>query len=586
MRKHVVLIIVAILIGIFAFKRSLGLSLFGDDWLHLFIFKYRILTGYLGSPTDIKTYLSPYGPTFLIMGIINNFFGYNPLPYFIFSLVSRSLVCISVYFFIFFITKNRWAGFISAVTWTVSVIGVETTNWVFNMNSYLGIALFLITLIFFIKYHETEKRLLLGWSVLFLTLSAVMVPVRMHGSFATLIILEIFYLFSKWRGIISIRKFILLTFIWSFIFFLLYNLNVFGQGNFDIYIGSGTRDSLKAFSQGRYDHLLTPFTTIGNFIFPDEYLRSIQIPRIIFKIYDLSWYKSFLIPLYLVVIPIFSVFAALIVERRKFILFVAILSILSLIFITIVNFLILTGSPNSLSPNQLFLTVIGGQTVIFTTLFGIFSPNRRIRTGVFVSLAWLLGFAAVPFLFTPMSYTTSSMRYLVTPGVFVPILFGLLLANSRGLSNRAFLSILVVPLIWIQFHSVQSYFNNLLLSRSEKISDSIWKTILTTVPVMDPMEDYMFYFDFTDGNYTIVRDVITFGFIPRMIVYDLSPDRPGALYVIEKKSEFYSALKDGEELRRINWGKPKRINIENSYAFRLGSDNTLTDIRDEILKDL
>ena len=100
---------------------------------------------------------------------------------------------------------------------------------------------------------------------------------------------------------------------------------------------------------------------------------------------------------------------------------------------------------------------------------------------------------------------------------------------------------------------------------------------------MDPQKDYLFYFEPNATNGSIVRDVITFGFIPRMIFYEKSPNRPGALYGIENREQFRSAIKDGEKLKGFNWGIAKRIDIKNAFAFRLEEDNTLTDIKSEIL---
>ena len=577
MRKHHILdLLMVLIISVFAFRDSFSLSLFGDDWLVLYIFKNQAL--------HWSSYLSPYGPTYLLMGVIDKFFGLNPFPYFVASLFFRSLAAVFLYALIFFLTRNRLSAFATSSLWAVSEIGIESTNWVFNMNSYLGLSLFLIVVIFLLKYHETSKKLYLAISVPFFFLSVISVPVRMHGAFIVLFLMELVYLFSGWRGLVSLKKFFLINLIWFCSFLILSSWKVFGSGsgNFDTYIGKGLKENATAIQNGDYSHFLLPLTTIGNMLFTDRYMNSVQIPRVIYKTQNLSWMKSFLTPLWMGFSIILIILATLLVEHRKRIFFVIASSGLVFALAFTINSFV-RNNIYSMSPNSIFLTLAGGAFIILSTLLIVFTKQKNIKTGLFLGLIWLVGFAAVPIIFTPLSYIPSSMRYLILPGVAIPIIVGLLFALTKSATQKILLLIIMSPIYIIQYSSTQAYFKNLLISRSEPISQIIWENILAKLPAMDPKKDYLFYFEPKNGNDSLVRDVITFGFIPRMIVYRKSPDRPGSLYVIEKREEFISAITDGEKLKAYNWGLAKKIDKNNAFAFSLESDNSLTDIKSQIL---
>ncbi|HET7098876.1 MAG TPA: hypothetical protein VFI61_01425 [Patescibacteria group bacterium] len=584
-RKHILPILLVIIIGAIAFRLSFGLSLFGDDWLVLYIFKYQVQHGNFGSiPFDLVSYLSPYGPTYLIMGIIDKFFGLNPIPYFAASLFFRSLVSISLYILVFQITKNRLSAFVASLFWAVSEIGIESTNWVFNMNSYLGLAIFLIVVALVLKYHETSKKILLLTSVPLFLLSVISVPVRMHGAFIVLFLIETYFLFKNWKGIVSIKKFILINSIWVISFFILSSWGVLGSGssNFDTYVRKGLKENSEAMENGHYEQYLYPLTTIGNMIFTDQYMNHVQIPRTVYKAQNMSWLRAFLLPFWVLFSIVLTALGVLLIEKKNRKKFIIAICLLMLILIFTINFFVRI-STNTMSPNTVFLTMVGGALIVTSTLLIFFAKQDNIRKSLFIGLFWLVGFAAVPFVFTPLTYIPSAMRYLIAPGISIAILIGVLFAIKKSNLQNFMLALLVIPLYLIQYSSTQSYLKNLIVTHSEDISQTVWKNILTKIPNLDPKKDYLFYFEPKNGNDSIVRDVITFGFIPRMIVYEKSPDRPGSLYVIENREQFKSAIKDGEKLKGFNWGVAKKIDVRNTFAFRLEPDNSLTDIKSEIL---
>src|SRR3990167_112881 len=131
------------------FFKSLKLSLYGDDLLVIskYLGSYGPGTGY--QYYDPRLFISNYGFQ-NITALIYLIFGFNPLPYFIISHLLRALAALGVFLF----TKemlNKKAAFISASFFAISGIGAETTDWVYNMNSYLGIFVVLLGIKYFVN---------------------------------------------------------------------------------------------------------------------------------------------------------------------------------------------------------------------------------------------------------------------------------------------------------------------------------------------------------------------------------------------------------------------------------------------------
>ena len=120
------------------FRKSFNLGLYGDDWQHLYNLWRDFYVYHTKSFFDIRSYLNPYWPNYLYLGIINHFWGFFPPAYFIASFLMRIFANISLYFLTYELTKSRLAGVLSTVIFLFSAAGLQTTDWVFNMNTYLS----------------------------------------------------------------------------------------------------------------------------------------------------------------------------------------------------------------------------------------------------------------------------------------------------------------------------------------------------------------------------------------------------------------------------------------------------------------
>ena len=128
-----------VLVNLFLFLPSFQLALFGDDWLTLW--RYSIYLGPKASGGwNHFTYLfTSYGPQDILMGLLQKVFGYQSIYYYLTSFILRLLAAFSLYPLIMYLTKNKLSAYFSITFFLVTTIGIETTNWVFNMPSYISI---------------------------------------------------------------------------------------------------------------------------------------------------------------------------------------------------------------------------------------------------------------------------------------------------------------------------------------------------------------------------------------------------------------------------------------------------------------
>lgn len=180
--EFILFILLIALINLLAVGRSLGFGLNGDDWQALYFYITRFTD--LGSHFDLRNFatggLSNYTFAHIIMGLIYRLFSFNPLTYYSVSLTFRISAALSFYPAVALATKSKLAGYLTALLFSVMFAGVETTNWVFNMNTYVSMTLFNI---FIYLYVKLQKFTILKVSLIsvILALSFIITPNRMHG---------------------------------------------------------------------------------------------------------------------------------------------------------------------------------------------------------------------------------------------------------------------------------------------------------------------------------------------------------------------------------------------------------------------
>ena len=178
-----------LLISLFTLYPSFNLALFGDDWL--VIHRYVTDVGSLseGFSKHMREYLTAYGPTQVLMGILAQFYNYNATLYYVTSYILRLFAAFSLFPIVFYLTRNKLSAFFAVLFFSVTATGFDTTNWVFNMTSYLSIGFFSLFMYFYIRSKAEEKSIFLLPAVTLLYLAYITCSIRMHATLPLLIIL-------------------------------------------------------------------------------------------------------------------------------------------------------------------------------------------------------------------------------------------------------------------------------------------------------------------------------------------------------------------------------------------------------------
>lgn len=177
MKIKICFILAVIFLNFFSTGRSLQFSLSGDDWLAL----YRYITTFhtFFDHFNISKYMGNYDAANILMGLIYRIFEFNPFPYYLTSFIFRILASLSFYPIIFALTKNKLASVLSVLFFSINYIGIETTNWVFNMTTYISVSLFNLFLYLNIKEVISFKSMIKQAIIVFLAFF--FTPNRMHA---------------------------------------------------------------------------------------------------------------------------------------------------------------------------------------------------------------------------------------------------------------------------------------------------------------------------------------------------------------------------------------------------------------------
>lgn len=250
------------IISLVGIGQSLNFSLNGDDWLAL----WRYIKDFTSfqSHFDTKNYSTNYGNYVfanIIMGIIYKTFSFNPLPYYSISIILRIMAAISFYPAIRAVAKDKLAAILSSIFFASMFAGIETTNWVFNMNTYISIALFNL---FVYLYYSKQFPILSGRSILAaltLGLSFIVTQNRMHG-LLFIIPLLVFSKISK----INIQNLKGALFRIIILFFPILGYRLLTRSSNDIVYIDFFTQSVRLWK----NLLLGIFSSVGNAIFPEK----------------------------------------------------------------------------------------------------------------------------------------------------------------------------------------------------------------------------------------------------------------------------------------------------------------------------
>lgn len=556
------------------FRKSFDLGLYGDDWQHLYILWREFFVFHNKSFFDITSYLNPYWPEYLYLGIIEHFWGYFPPAYFIASYLCRLFANIALYFLSYELTKSKLAAFLTTLIFLVSAAGLQTTDWVFNMNTYFGLGLLAIASTIYLKIRKlkTFKSWLYPAFVITFTLGLAVVPTRMHGATPFIILTDLFLTYLIERQQFKFNKYVLLRMGLTIIIFLaLVHFKSFGEGS---YTSGRFNDSYKLvqtlMQNGYYSWWLYFLAIIGHLVLPDNINFTVK-----------STLKSVLIVGTFLSILFASVSSYSILKSKKIISYLPILifNIGWLIFL-----FVMSKADFHTSSDIYFAIFLGWQFLFWAIWFYLIGRKNYpdISKTLIISIIWIVSLTILHWLFTPYYIIETTGRYMTMGAAGTAIFFGALSAlllkqatfyASNPSVNLRFLGILylgiplLILLIFIitNFQAGQKYLNVLHETRNKELTESTWKTLLSEVPVLDP--DHISIFYFTTDNPLSLEGVLVFGFYMRAGLEWKIPLEHLTPLPVKDYNELLEYVKDGSPAQKIHGRKAEPIPLSKVYAF-------------------
>lgn len=557
------------LFAIYTFGDSLKLALTGDDWLLHYtiwqIFDVNKSLSYFNPTTYLCTYCPPYG----YLSLIRYFWGFDPVYHYVISLIIRIITAVSIGVLVYKATNSKFVSIISSIFFSVIYIGIQTTDWVFNMNHYLGVAGISLFLLSYFKLQNKLSPINIATTLIFFLFSLIISPPRMHGLIPFIILIDIFY-FLSFRKDFSFKKFILRIVILITSYKLL--LSSGGYGGFSYVLGlikDGINLALDSINSGNSSFILYPISSMGNFIFPDmlwtKMYESISFLR---NNSFLGFYK-FILPTgfvyFLLTLPIFM-------SIRSSKLSIGFYGLLLLLWLILLRFIRLENL-NYLGSEQLFYSIIGGCSLIFSiSLFLVLrKSNPRVALLFITSTLWMVCFTLFPWILAPYGGISSWMRYSIQQAAGVVVWFACIVYL---LNDTASLKILfktygfVIIFTFVSMHSLFSkqYINDLLSYRSEKQVSTMWNDLLTEVPVIDRENVSIFYMTYDD--FRMVDLGMRFMFPPRAAIEYEILRQENVPFIVYEYNDALNAVYDGSSLVKLGL-KQKKIPLKNIYSFEL-----------------
>ncbi len=583
--KFILFIFPILLISLFTLYPSFNLALFGDDWLVIYMYVMDVGSISAGFSKHLHEYLSPYGPTQVFMGLLAQLYNYNSTFYYLTSYLFRLFAAFSLFPITFYLTKNKLSAFFAVLFFSVTTTGFDTTNWVFNMTSYLAIGFISLFLYFYLRSKDEGKMIFLVPAIILLYLAYITSSIRMHATFPLLILLEVFWNFQK-RDLLFFRKsFIRLTLVLITILFIRSTGASFGQPT---EAADRIREGINTFklflSNGQYDFLAYPLASFGSIFIPDAILPFQG---------QISSITNFLINIFLPIFLIFTIISVFLMKLTNNLQerFFATLIVLTFIW-TIITIIFYRGNISTFSSatyNSLLL--IGGYIFILGLVFII--KNIKLKstaTLLILSLTWILLSYLYAWLWRPELYLTTN-RYLIVGAAGAALFLSGIISLGKSKHNQTFIFLAFIPLLIMHIYTTRMYEYQLVSSgHGQETSNKIWASFpyIPEIGKKDKVSIFYFVGDGTNGN--IVHNTITFGLPPHLaLLYNITDSNKVPL-AMESWEEVISAVKDGKAFIRHYGEARDPIPVDNVYVFKLeGKDhliNLTTKAREELLKTL
>jgi hypothetical protein len=528
-------------VGVFVFKPSFSMGLYGDEWQMLWFSKAINIGTYHVLPTDIW---NSYMNEMVTFDWLSNIFGYDGRFYYFFSFCCRLLAVYTCYWFFNKRIDSKFVSFLISCLFLVSPVGIEATDWARNFDSYLGIAVLIIVID---KLYELKTLRDVLLAILFSIGLFLINPLRSHGNI--LVILGL--IFVNILGRKNDKYYWMTGFAILSIYLFFIKIQVFGG-----------LTTFKSFAFEEYVPYLKNF--IGNI--GRVFVPSIDNQQYIFGLIGLLFYiwknNTF---------KFFSRFKTFILGGY-------------LISFFFVQFHIISSLPFTKS-------IYIGSFFIFwffvvITIDFITRKNEQFKQAV-ICLLLSSAFLLFPFIRQPHFQAASDHRYLIYSTLTIVFILGFLLQSLQDRARKIIVLCCIGFIILFFTDSTRSYLLNKSISHNYHYSQFIWDQIyyLSKDFNMQKRTNVIFIQnDFT--NSSVFGDSVNFGFMFRYgITFNVYQEKYLPYMMVEDKSGIYSLFTDGKrslayfpEIKKfnkadtlffeINNGRVKRLNFEEAISGR------------------
>lgn len=234
-KNKVVFLLFFLFIGLLVHFRSFQMVPYGDDWT--FIYDYlahekklqHVNTDYPG----LLSFLTPYGPAILIIGLVYQIFGKNYFIYYLIPLIFKVLSTFILFLILQNISlyvkrKNQLVNFFIASLFLMGFTAIQSIDWSMNMNIHVGLFIFALGLFYQSKYYLDKQNLNLFISSFLFTISIVIAPTRFTPLILIAPLLDIVLL--VWSRYSLFRILLIKNILFAIFIYLLLQIGIFGEG--------------------------------------------------------------------------------------------------------------------------------------------------------------------------------------------------------------------------------------------------------------------------------------------------------------------------------------------------------------------
>jgi hypothetical protein len=577
-KTWILVLISVILLGLITLGDSFQLAMAGDDWLlHYTI--WSIFTVQKGlSYFNPTSYLCTYCPHYFFLSIIEHFWGYNNFAYYFTSFIFRIGVALSLYLLLKTITRKTLPSFLASIFFTVTYLGIQTTDWVFNFNHYGGIIFVSFFLIFYWKTHEKKNILFVLYSTLTFAGALIISPPRMHGLLPLALAAELGWLLIegkkynfKWAGI----RLLSLLLAYKVVF----SGSGYGTADYNLeQVRKGIEMGLEMLAKGNWAFLLNIITTLGNYIIPDTIWLMIPLGNM-----------PTLLPLTILYLLLsIGIFYLVKTSRNRIYIYLAIQTIW-FVFISFMR----SSNIKFYSIQQTGAALIGGFTIIFTLFlfFQIKKTRPVISQILFISLFWMITFSLFPWIIAPYSIFETGLRYSVQQGaglaVWMALIFFIAMEGIKEKNLKSGFGILVFLIVaFTSTHILltRNYLSTVYANRNVYLDQKLWNKIFHDYPNL-PQDGPTAFFLAADNPLTAEWD-LRFGFSSRTALhYQITRQNsnPFMLYEYDRLLSMISD-KNGKAIKAQGY-EPIPLPLDHVFGYIL-KEGELYNVTDELRQKL